>query len=318
MKKFFIQQMVALLLAYFATGFVNAQHRTEFEFIETATETVRRNMQNNVGAVFNSIHDSYFAGRSGLNISGVNATTDAITQIQALWSTSRFFCTEIDFITRVLRSSRGLQVRGIPVFFEQGGTDEDKYQDLVIEFDNDGKITDVYIAIPMHQVESIINGQDVTVLRRRQLILGFVENFRTAYNRKDIDYLDRVFSNDALIIVGKELRPRGDGLPPPVQYDVRSKTEYMEGLKRAFQRNQYINIKFSDIEVMQDPNPGTNHIYGVTLRQDWNTTTYSDTGWLFLMIDFRDEDNPLIWVRTWQPISVPRNQVFWLGDFPRL
>jgi len=170
----------------------------------------------------------------------------------------------------------------------------------------------------MHQINDILGGDKVTDLRRRQLILGFVENFRTAYNRKDIDYLDKVFSNDALIIVGRELRSRGDGLTPPVHYDVRTKTEYMEGLKRAFQRNQYINIKFSEIEVMQHTNQGSSNIYGVTLRQDWNTTNYSDTGWLFLMIDFKDENNPLIWVRTWQPINVPRNQVFWLGDFPIL
>ena len=320
LKKYIVKILAPFLLVCFTSLWVvNAQHKTEFEFVETVSDEMRKKMQDNVGTVFGSIHDSYFAEKTNINISRNNATPDAIEQIQALWSTSHFYCTETDVIARVLKSARGWQVRGIPVFFKQGGTDADKYQDIVIEFASDGKISDVFIALPMHQVAEILKAQDeVTDLRRRQLILGFVENFRTAYNRKDIDYLDRVFSNDALIIVGRELRSRGDGLPPPVHYDVRTKKEYMDGLKRAFARNQYINIKFSEIEVMQHSNPGSNHIYGVMLRQDWNTTTYSDTGWIFLMIDFKDEDNPLIWVRTWQPISVPKNQVFWLGDFPIL
>jgi len=309
---------VALLLC-FTSVLINAQHRTTFEFIETATPAERVRMQINVGAVFGSIHDSYFSGRSGLTISESNATSRAVQQIQALWNTSNFFCTEIEVIRRVAQSSNGLQVRSIPVFFKEGGTDEDRYQDLVIEFASDGRINDVYIALPMHQINRILETQDVvTDLRRRQLILGFVENFRTAYNRRDIGYLDRVFSNDALIIVGREVQPtnRSDSPRPlgvDVEYVTRSKEEYMNGLRRVFQNNQYINIKFSEIEVLR--HDGNNNIYGVTLRQDWNTTNYSDVGWLFLMIDFRDESNPLIWVRTWQPITVQPNNVFGLDNF---
>jgi len=297
---------------------VNAQHFTDFEFVETASASIRQAMQNNTKEVFRQIHDSYYSKKNNITLSRNNATPDAISSIHALWSTSKFYCIETEIITKVLQTPKGWQVRNIPVMFVEGETDEDKYQDIVLEFASDGKISGIYIALAMHQYNDVFkDANEVTDLRRRQLVLGFVENFRTAYNRKDIDYLDRVFSNDALIIVGKELRSRGDGLPPPVHYDVRTKSEYMKNLKEAFDRNQYINIKFSEIEVMQHTNPGSGHIYGVVLRQDWNASGgYKDTGWIFLMIDFKDEDNPLIWVRTWQPISVPKNQVFWLGDFP--
>jgi len=182
----FKKYIVKILVPFFAfTLVVNAQHKTEFEFVETTSVDIRKKMQDNVGSVFGSIHDSYFAGRNNLNISRNNATPDAIEQIQALWSTSHFYCTETDVISRVLKTARGWQVRGIPVFFKQGGTDADRYQDIVIEFTSDGRISDVFIALPMHQVAEILKAQDeVTDLRRRQLILGFVENFRTAYNRR--------------------------------------------------------------------------------------------------------------------------------------
>jgi hypothetical protein len=63
----------------------------------------------------------------------------------------------------------------------------------------------------------------------------------------------------------------------------------------------YVLLEFEDIEVnthRKHPN-----FYGVLLEQYWQTSTYQDKGYLFLMIQFRDDDHPLIWVRTWQDAS---------------
>ena len=308
-----------LLLVYLVSGgWVNAQHTTEFEFFDTATPAVLTNMQTNTGAVFESIHNAYFKGnQQGLIISAKNATEDAIKQIQRLWSTSRFYCSETEIFQPVLQTPKGLQVRNISVYFEQGATNEDKYQDMVFEYTPDGRISDAYIAIAKHQYVNFFKGStSVTDYRLRQLICGFVEDFRTAYNRKDLPYLEKVYSDDALIIVGKELQSKGDGLKPNVTYDVVPRDEYMRRLRATFQRNAYINIKFEEIEVVQQDKRSP--VYGVTLRQEWNSSVYSDVGWLFLMIDFENEDRPQIWVRTWQPISIPRDKVFWPGDFPNI
>ena len=56
-------------------------------------------------------------------------------------------------------------------------------------------------------------------------------------------------------------------------------------------------------------------IYGVKLKQKWQSDSYSDTGYLFLMIDFINPDKPLIHVRTWQPEKFPDGSVISLGDF---
>jgi len=75
----------------------------------------------------------------------------------------------------------------------------------------------------------------------------------------------------------------------------------MERLRTVFRNNNFINVRFDEIEVMR--HGGNPNIYGVTLQQHWNSSTYRDQGWLFLMIDFTDESNPLIWVRTWQALA---------------
>jgi len=298
-------------------GLVKAQHTTEFEFFDTATPAVLKAMQTNMEKLFESIHNSYHKGSAGLTISTSYATEDAIKQLQRLWSTSRFYCSETEIFQPVLKTPKGMQVRNISVYFEQGGTNADKYQDMVFEFLPDGKISDAYIAIAKHQYVNFFKGStSVTDYRLRQLICGFVEDFRTAYNRKDLSYLKQVFSDDALIIVGKELKSSGDGLKPLVKYDIIPRDQYLKNLESAFQRNAYINIKFEEIEVVQQDK--SSPVYGVTLRQEWNSSTYSDVGWLFLMIDFENEDRPMIWVRTWQPISIPRDKVFWPGDFPKI
>ena len=103
-----------------------------------------------------------------------------------------------------------------------------------------------------------------------------------------------------------------------IVYQKRTKKEYIQNLKKVFAGNKYINVVFDEVEVIQHPK--LTDIYGVTLKQEWNTTRYRDVGFVFLMIDFQDENNPLIQVRTWQPEKVDgkvlnRDEVFSLGDF---
>ena len=312
-KNCFFRRAIGVFLMFFISVCVNAQHKTTFEFTETADAALRRTMQNNANAVFGSIHDSYFSGRSGLNILQNHATQDAVEQIQALWDVSHFYCKMPDVSKRVFRSPKGYQVRYIPVFFIQGVNEEEQNQDIAIEFTPQGRISDIYIAIPMHQYLQILEtGDTVTDLRRRQSLLGFVDDFRTAYNRKDINYLKQVFSEDALIIVGRKLERSGDGLKN-YEYVVQDKKTYITKLEGVFNNNKYINVKFSEIEVLQ---PYENRaIYCVTLRQEWNSSSYSDEGWLFLMIDFRDESKPLIWVRAWDQVNVSREDRISAGDF---
>ena len=314
-KKYFSQRKFVVLLAFFITAWSNAQQKTTFEFTETVDVALRRTMQNNANALFEDIHDAYFSGKAGLSISQNHATPEAIEQIQALWSTSQFYCKMPDVKKRVLKSANGFQVRNIPVFFKQGENEEEQNQDIAIEFTSQGRISDFFIAIPMHQYQQILETRDtVTDLRRRQLVVGFVDNFRTAYNRKDIAYLKQVFSEDALIIVGngKKLERSGDGLPN-YEYVVHDKASYITKLQGVFNNNKYINVKFSDIEVLQPyKNKG---VYCVTLRQEWNSSNYSDVGWLFLMIDIRDDNKPLIWVRAWDHENVSKDDRISAGDF---
>ena len=253
-------------------------------------------------------------------------TKDARGIMQELWKTSPMSCplsTVEEICLHV--ADKGYQVRNIPVSIMNAVEDE-KHQELVVNLTPEGLIDNIMIAIDEHRYKEIIDEHEsVEDLFRRQVIIDFVENYRTSYNRKDIKYIESVFSDNALIITGKVIRekPKSDHAlmslgQEKVVYQKQNKQQYIKRLKKVFGHNKYINVLFDEVEVIQHPKH--TDIYGVTLRQEWNADKYRDVGYIFLMIDFQDELNPLIQVRTWQPEkigerSLARDEVFDLGDF---
>ncbi|MBQ0056232.1 MAG: hypothetical protein KBT20_01135 [Bacteroidales bacterium] len=243
-----------------------------------------------------------------------------------MWQSSAIACAVSEIKGEILKlPTGGYQLRDIPVSMLASDDDD---QDLVFNFDENGILNNVYVALELHNYKNVIvTGVSVEDFTRRQIILDFVENFRTAYNRKDLDYLRQVYSNDALIITGKVLQKKpqqNDYMNQSlgavkVQQTVMNKEQYMKNLQRVFGKNSYINLKFEEVSVKRHPKH--ERIYGVTLKQYWNSSTYSDVGYLFLMINFEDETNPSIEVRTWQPdkfddgTPIPRDEVFSLDDF---
>lgn len=157
----------------------------------------------------------------------------------------------------------------------------------------------------------------------RQMILNYVEHLRTSYTTKDIDFLEQLFSENALIVVGtivhSSQKETGYLSPAQVVYNIKSKRQYLDRLKQVFQANRTIDVQFSDFHIMRHPT--LKGIYGVSLRQGYKSDIYSDDGYLFLLWDFRDETAPKIHVRTWQPrmqadhTPLPENEIFNIRNF---
>jgi len=259
-----------------------------------------------------------------------NATTnDLRLRFAALWKTSPMICRDAELNLYILtRPAGGYQIRNIGVDM-LNAPEKDRKQEIVLNLTYDGKIDDVFI--PIKQYSDIMNNKaKVEDMSLRLMVLEFVENFRTAYNRKDIQFLENVFSEKALIVVGKKIVPQKQTdapIQPTVKLDnfklqVQNKEQYINGLKNVFRKNAYIDVKFSDILVVRHTDKP--HIYGVMLKQDWKSMnafkekTYSDEGYVLLIINYKNPENPAILVRTWQPEQDVKSDgdKFQLGDFP--
>lgn len=333
-----IRRIALIVIGTLLFGQVRAQHATTFKFSETAPEYVLRNMEKNANALFSEINRKYDQNNSQLELSSTVVTNDARNRVTNMWAVSHFYCTRTSFNTRVMRmtGSKSYQVRNIPICYLKADSDEYKYQQAVLEFDMSGKIIDFYPMIPQHAYSTVITGNDVTSLRHRELVQNFVNNFFTAYNSKDLDLIEKMYSEDALIVTGKVVSYKTGANSDlsrtltnnsRIEYSIQNKKQYIQKLKGIFARNSYINIRFDGVEIVQSE--ANANIYGVRLNQYWHvapTATskgYSDEGILFLVIDFSDENNAQIWVRTWQPsqdsngepIRYTDEELFSIGDF---
>ena len=283
-------------------------------------------IENNTTSFLNACNEAILKKKKPDFQSGVVAKSSAKT-IMSFWETTPMYCSKTYISEKCLKKpAGGFQVRNIAVNMPDAPEGQQE-QEIVINFTNTGEIESISISVEETRYREIMEDY-ITVedFSRREIIVDFIENFRTSYNIKDIKYIESVFSDQALIITGKvvKIAPSKDRAvnallgSEKITYVTQTKKEYIQNLKQTFSRNKYIDIQFEDIEVVRHPK--NDFLYGVTLKQKWGSSTYNDTGYVFLMIDFKDELQPMIHVRTWQPDSyngkeLQKDELFKLNDF---
>lgn len=187
-------------------------------------------------------------------------------------------------------------------------------EDVTFTFNKQGKVESVGFGLGSIARKDIFAKEGAAWTDDKKMVIAnFLENYRTAFALKELDYIESIFDDDAVIIVGhvtkklEKVPGSGDGMGfatrQQVTYAQKSKSEYMEQLRRCFNSQEYINIRFTDTDVERSGIGG--ETYAIQLRQDYVSQTYGDQGYLFLFIDFNDIDKPLIHIRTWQPERNP-------------
>lgn len=204
--------------------------------------------------------------------------------------------------------------RSIPMAFSFKNNRRKFVEDVTFTFDENKKIECVAFGLGSQAKIDIFNkGVGAWSDYAKMVIATFLENYKTAFALKRLDYLESVFDDNATIITGHIIKKapkvamEGESFINSnnklIKYTRQTKSEYMRKLKMCFQSNQFINIRFADNDVVKMGAGG--ETYGIQIKQDYYSTNYGDHGYLFLMVDFNDPDNPSIKVRTWQPDRNP-------------
>ena len=191
--------------------------------------------------------------------------------------------------------------RSVPMIFSFRGNRREFVEDVVFTFDSEGRISNLTFALSSDVVRGIIS-MDGWTEEARLILIDFLENYKTAYALKRQDYIASIFDDNALIITGHVLRnakgPNEYGNNKYVTLTRHNKENYIRQLGKVFASQEYINIQFSDCEVMKLGKG--EQLFGIKIRQEYFSTTYSDSGYLFILVDLRDFRQPVIHVRTWQ------------------
>lgn len=251
MRQHSLFKLVLLICCcWFIASSVTATSTTTFKITDGAiSPELKATMEDNVNKLIEAFRIAAENGDKNVKLSKDNVSKPAIEGIKQIWKSSSFSCPPMTINSRCLKTSTGYQVRGIPVDMLEADENEAR-QELTISFDPNGLISNVAIAIDMNRYEELMaEKQSDLDYARRQVIVDFIENFRTAYNRKDNEMLNSVFSDKALIITGRVVKekPNSDMTRMTlnnnkVLYIKQTKQEYLERLSKVFKTVKYINV----------------------------------------------------------------------------
>lgn len=182
-------------------------------------------------------------------------------------------------------------------------------EDIVFTFNKEGKIESLAFGLGKTAEDDILN-KGWWSESARISIMEFLENYKTAYALKRLDYIESIYDDNAMIITGtvikrlpneynKDVTPIISLNEQQIIYKTHTKVDYLKNLQRVFLQNEFINIRFSNTEVKK---LGIGRdTYGIQLAQDYYSSLYGDKGYLFILVDMNNPEQPIIKIRTWQP-----------------
>ena len=224
----------------------------------------------------------------------------------------------------IYRNEDRVVVRSVPMSFSfSRGVRKSFVEDIVFTFNSAGQIECLAFALDGKAAMDILNKQAWPV-NARMSIIEFLENYKTAFALERLDYIKTIFDDNAVIIVGKVAKvatPVGtdEAKLPSISNNVivtrtrYSKEQYIKHLAQCFASNEFVNIRFANNDVIKAGKGG--EIYGIQIKQDYYSTNYGDTGYLFLLVDINNPQEPMIKVRTWQPEPDPVDGLFDISHF---
>lgn len=209
------------------------------------------------------------------------------------------------------------QCRALRMNFGFSNNTRSFVEDLVLSFDASGKICDLTLGLGQNAIQDILK-QDAWSETVRLSLIDFMEHYKTAFALKRLDYVKSIFSDDALIITGWVTKVKPTAEYPYqnnqiVKYNRYTKEEYLKKLEMSFGSNEFINLKFNDNNIRKSGKGG--EVYGIQIQQDYFSSSYGDSGYLFLLIDLNDSAQPVIHVRTWQPEKNPDGSIYGVENF---
>lgn len=129
-----------------------------------------------------------------------------------------------------------------------------------------------------------VPAQDIDQERKLE-IMKICEDLNTAFIAKDIAYIEDFFKDKLY------LEKKGN-----TYLQTKEPKELIRKLYRIGRDKDYTS-RISDMEIKQSLTNSS--FYSASFLIEWTSTHYNENGYLFLVIDFRDNPDPIVHVCVW-------------------
>ena len=194
-----MMKRLAIFLGLLVQLQVSVAQDIDFKIVDgIQNQTIKSRMERGISALLSEINRACAQERP-LQLEKVDMALSGKRSLEALWRNLHFLCEDNQIVERCLTSAEGYVIRNI---YTQVNPMIEDYSDeperaLTIRLTRDGQIASVAMAASDAVYGRIMEqGLSVTDMERRTTILSFVENYRSFYDEKDLNAIDRIFSDD--------------------------------------------------------------------------------------------------------------------------
>jgi hypothetical protein len=171
------------------------------------------------------------------------------------------------------------------------GGSEFELIDLRFTYTPDGELLEVARASPAENIDRILSRNIEVNSREAQQAHNFLEAYAQAFENKSGEELRTIIDEEATIISGNKVSGR-------FEYRKQEASTYLERIKnRTFVTGNEIEILFEEPVFYRHPE--MRGVLAIQTLQRWNTTAYSDVGYIFFVVDITGE-TPRLLFRQWQ------------------
>jgi hypothetical protein len=307
-KKIFLVLVIMLI----SVPCMQAQYNVKLHIRGGITDTTVKTAVETNTFLLLSEFDRAFLEEGTPDFTGISISSEAAETILSIWDNiSVMICRASELNKKsIKRCDGGYQVRDIPVFMPNV-TSDDTLHKIVLNYTDNGTIDEIYFSV--NSISAILQEEsDDKEKCRRQKIIDFIDRYYMAYSVRDLDFIRNVFESDIF-------RKKRKDLPiKTIDYEMIYKEQYLRKLKFVYNMNRDINLEITEIEIRKHPKYP--EIYGIVIKQKINTNIYYDVSYVFWLIDFENENDPVIHISSLYPDNMEtermtKDKIFNRNDF---
>lgn len=283
--------------------------------------SLKKKIERNLSDMLSEINAAQ-TSRRNLNYKLFDITTTGRQSLSKLWESCSFKCIDEEIVETCVETNSVYQVRNIPLEVDFGDNRpflRNEYIDAAINFNNRGEIMCISLSISKNLYMGVIQkNKHLQDLHCRQEMLDYIEQLYTSYYTKDNMFFRELYLDDGLNISGEVDSVYYDSSGMSRSIVINNNRDYLRQLKNAFSSRSWFKINFDEVEIVQHPVSG--NFYGITIHHEYNSDTYCEKGYIFLLWDCIDENHPMIHasIRVQDMINgraIRKNEIISLSDF---